>query len=102
MIVVAQTTYNINEWAKCQKFINCLYTNARIFDTICSVTDERQKEVLSLAKDSDLVVVVGGASSSNTAKLFKIAAENCPQAIHIETAKELAEYRRTFFKLPEK
>jgi (E)-4-hydroxy-3-methyl-but-2-enyl pyrophosphate reductase/ribosomal protein S1 len=102
IIVVAQTTYNINEWVKCQKFINYLYTNARIFDTICSVTDERQKEVLSLAKDSDLVVVVGGTSSSNTAKLYKIAAENCPKAIHIETAKELAEYPPHLFQAAQK
>lgn len=102
IIVVAQTTYNIKEWEKCQKFIKCLYTNARIFDTICSVTDERQKEVLSLAKDSDLVVVVGGASSSNTAKLYKIAKENCPRAIHIETAKELAEYPPHLFQAARK
>lgn len=102
IIVVAQTTYNIHEWEKCQKFINCLYTNARIFDTICSVTDERQKEVLSLAKESDLVVVVGGTSSSNTAKLYKIAAENCPKAIHIETAKELAEYPPHLFQAARK
>lgn len=89
IILVAQTTLNISEWEKCQKFIKCLYTNARVFDTICSVTDERQKEVLSLAKDSDLVIVVGGKASSNTTKLYQIAAENCKNAIHIETAKEL-------------
>ncbi|MDD4421944.1 MAG: bifunctional 4-hydroxy-3-methylbut-2-enyl diphosphate reductase/30S ribosomal protein S1, partial [Eubacteriales bacterium] len=57
IILVAQTTYNINQWEKCQKFIKYLYTNSRIFDTICSVTDERQKEILSLSADNDLVVV---------------------------------------------
>jgi len=102
ILVVAQTTYNIHEWEKCQKFIKNLYTNARIFDTICSVTDERQQEVLSLAKECDLVVVVGGASSSNTAKLCKIAAENCPSAIHIENAKELAEYPPDLFQAARK
>lgn len=98
IILVAQTTFNITEWENCQKFINCLYTNARIFDTICSVTDERQKEVLSLSATSDLIVVVGGKSSSNTTKLYKIALENCNKAIHIETAQELYDYPSQIFK----
>ncbi|OGO87022.1 MAG: 4-hydroxy-3-methylbut-2-enyl diphosphate reductase [Clostridiales bacterium GWF2_36_10] len=98
LILVAQTTYNINEWENCQKFIKYLYTNVKIFDTICSVTDERQKEVLSLSADNDLIVVVGGASSSNTAKLFHIAEKNCKYAIHIETAKELYNFPPTVFK----
>ncbi|HBR32318.1 MAG TPA: 4-hydroxy-3-methylbut-2-enyl diphosphate reductase, partial [Clostridiales bacterium] len=102
IILVAQTTYNINQWEKCQKFIKYLYTNSRIFDTICSVTDERQKEILSLSADNDLVVVVGGASSSNTAKLYDIAINNCKAAIHIETAGELLDYPPHFFKKAKK
>lgn len=98
IILVAQTTYNINDWENCQKFIKYLYTNSRIFDTICSVTDERQNEVLALSADNDLVVVVGGKSSSNTTKLFHIASENCKAAIHIETANELLEYPSRFFR----
>lgn len=98
IILVAQTTYNISEWQKCRKLIKNLYTNAEIFDTICSVTDERQKEVLSLAKESDLIVVVGGAASSNTAKLYRIAVANCKNAIHIETAAELFNYPLHLFK----
>ena len=102
MVLVAQTTFKISEWENCQKFIKYLYTNARIFDTICSVTDERQKEVLSLSKVSDLIVVVGGESSSNTAKLFRIAEENCPAALHIETADELLKYPPHLFKSAKK
>lgn len=96
--LAAQTTYNINEWENCQKFIKYLYTNVKIFDTICSVTDERQKEVLALSADNDLIIVVGGASSSNTTKLFHIAEKNCKNAIHIETAKELLNFPPQNFK----
>ncbi len=98
IVLVAQTTYNTAEWQKCQKFIKYLYTNTRIFDTICSVTDLRQKEVLALAKENDIVVVVGGKSSSNTAKLYGIAAKNCVNALHIETADELNDYPPQMFK----
>lgn len=102
LVLIAQTTYNITEWENCQKFIKYLYTNTRIFDTICSVTDERQKEVLSLSKVNDLVVVVGGKSSSNTAKLYRIAAENCQNALYIETANELSDASPHIFKTAKK
>ena len=71
-ILVAQTTQNMNEWKKSQEFFEKLYTNALIFDTICSVTETRQTEVEALARRSDLMIVVGGKNSSNTAKLYAI------------------------------
>lgn len=87
-IVVAQTTFSLEEWKKSQNFIKKLYTNAIFFDTICCVTEQRQKEALALAKESDLVVVVGGRNSSNTRKLYDIAARYT-KALYIERAAEL-------------
>lgn len=87
-VMVAQTTFSLPEWKKSQIFIKKLYTNAIFFDTICSVTEKRQKEALSLAEKSDLVVVVGGRNSSNTRKLYDIAATQT-RALHIEKAAEL-------------
>ncbi len=67
--VVAQTTFHEILWRKFQQFIENHYTNAKIFDTICSATTMRQKEAVELAQQSDYMVVVGGKSSSNTLKL---------------------------------
>ena len=89
-VLVSQTTFSLEEYKKGQKILKKLYTNAKIFDTICSVTENRQKEVASLAQNSDLVVVVGGRNSSNTRKLTEVAASHC-KAVHIENAKELSE-----------
>jgi 4-hydroxy-3-methylbut-2-en-1-yl diphosphate reductase len=46
------------------------------FDTICSATQDRQDAVVSLLRDKpvDLVVVIGGYNSSNTANLARICA----------------------------
>ena len=68
-IVVAQTTFFLAEWLKCQEIIKKLYTNALIFDTICNVTDLRQTEAKAMARTHDLMIVVGGKQSSNTQKL---------------------------------
>ncbi len=97
-LLVAQTTFNTQEWDKCQKFIKSLYTNALIFDTICSVTDLRQQEVKELSEKSDLVVVVGGKTSSNTAKLYGIAREHAKNSLYIETARDLKSLPADFYK----
>ncbi|MBO5904686.1 MAG: 4-hydroxy-3-methylbut-2-enyl diphosphate reductase [Clostridia bacterium] len=91
-ILVAQTTQNLSEWKKSQEIFKNLCTNALIFDTICSVTEERQTEAARLSAESDLMIVIGGRESSNTAKLFDICKENCPHTLWIERTCELADH----------
>ncbi len=89
-ILVAQTTLNLVNWQKSQEIIKKLYTNAVIFDTICSVTDSRQNEAFELSKTCDAMVVIGGRESSNTAKLFEICKANCQRSIWIAGADEFS------------
>lgn len=88
VIIVAQTTFCVEEWKKCLKFIKKVYTKAEIFDTICNATGDRQKEADRLSRSSDLMIIVGGRHSSNTAKLKEICQKNCKTFL-IETAGEL-------------
>ena len=89
-ILAAQTTQKLSEWRKAQEILKKVYTNPLIFDTICSVTDQRQNQAADLAARSDVMIVIGGAESSNTAKLFAVCKENCPQTFRIERAEDLA------------
>ncbi len=88
-IMAAQTTTNMGEWHKCQKKVKKLCTNAIIFDTICKVTQERQTEASELASKADAMVVIGGADSSNTRKLYDICRERCERTFMIGSADEL-------------
>ena len=88
LIFVAQTTFSIKEWQKSIKKIKLLCTNAKIFDTICSATEERQNEAALLSRSSDAMVIVGGRHSSNSRKLLRVCESNCP-AFLVETASEL-------------
>ena len=97
IILVSQTTFSVNEWKKCEKKLKLLYTNAIIFDTICNATEERQKEASELSLANDAMVIVGGRTSSNTAKLKAVCEKNCPTFL-IETADELSEIDFSCFK----
>lgn len=89
LIFVSQTTFNAQIWEKLQKKLKKLYTNAKIFDTICNATSLRQSEADKLSKLSDAIIVIGGRHSSNTAKLYSVCKHNCAKTFLIETASEL-------------
>ena len=86
--VVAQTTFNTIEWKKTIEFLKNHYTNLEIFVTICSATSVRQNEAVDLSKKSDIMIVIGGKNSSNTAKLFDISSHNT-KTVWVEGVHEL-------------
>ena len=92
-VMVAQTTQNLTEWKKCQKLLQNLCTNAKIFDTICNVTDLRQTEAASLARVCDGMIVIGGKESSNTAKLTDICRGLCPDTLRVADRTDLPRVR---------
>ena len=87
--MVSQTTQNLSEWKKSQEILKKVCTNALIFDTICSVTENRQKEVEKLADECDIMLVIGGRDSSNTNKLFEISQSRQPNTFFIEDANSI-------------
>ncbi len=89
VVLVAQTTQNLSEWKKTIKIFEKLYTNAKIYDTICSVTENRQDEVLKLSRKMDMMIIIGGKDSSNTNKLFEVSKQNLQLSFLIEDASSI-------------
>ncbi len=88
IIAVSQTTFSQKEWKFCKEKIKIYCTNPKIFDTICSATRKRQDEAAELSKKSDMMIIIGGRHSSNTAKLKAVCSENCETYL-VERADEL-------------
>ncbi|MGB3367410.1 MAG: 4-hydroxy-3-methylbut-2-enyl diphosphate reductase [Acidaminobacteraceae bacterium] len=88
-IVVAQTTITEKLFDDATDIIKNKYKNLLVFNTICSATRNRQKSSIELAKQVDMMIVVGGKHSSNTQKLYNICLEHCKNTVHIETVEEL-------------
>jgi 4-hydroxy-3-methylbut-2-enyl diphosphate reductase len=89
--IVAQTTQKEETFYKIANIIKAKSKNCQISNTICEPTKQRQKETIENAKASDLVIVVGGRHSANTARLAKLCGELCKKVMHIESAAEIIE-----------
>lgn len=87
--VVSQTTFNTHIWRKCQKILEEKLKNVTIYNTICDATSKRQNEAAQIAKNVDIMLIVGGRHSSNTHKLKTICDEFC-NCFLIENASELS------------
>lgn len=88
VLVVSQTTFNKGVFEECEGAVKQLLPNAEICDTICNATAKRQQEARELAKNSDVMIIVGGRHSSNTLKLRDVCSEYC-KTVLVETAAEL-------------
>ena len=87
--MVSQTTSTQKLWEKSCEILKKECTNSEIFDTICKATEMRQKEANELAKNSDAMVVVGDARSSNTGRLAMICRQYCKTVTLVDCADEL-------------
>ncbi|MGI6192048.1 MAG: bifunctional 4-hydroxy-3-methylbut-2-enyl diphosphate reductase/30S ribosomal protein S1 [Christensenellales bacterium] len=88
--VVAQTTISKAQFSEVILALRKKIQNIDIHDTICTTTEERQREAEELARKSDAVVVIGGKHSSNTQKLAAICAKHCNNIYCVENPKAFA------------
>ena len=87
--MVCQTTSTEFLWKMCAETAKKLFTNLKIFDTICKATESRQNEAAKLSAECQAMIVVGDAKSSNTGRLAMICREHCGKVFLVDNADEL-------------
>ena len=91
ILILAQTTYNSKKFddivEEIKKELNG--KNIKIKKTICEATKIRQNETTKIAKEVDVMIIVGDKKSSNTNKLYDISKEFCKRTFFVQTAEEL-------------
>ena len=63
--------------------------DVRFIDTVCRPTKQRQTAAIDLARQSDVVIVVGGTSSNNTRQLVETCSGYCDRVHHVQTEADL-------------
>ncbi|MDD5772133.1 MAG: 4-hydroxy-3-methylbut-2-enyl diphosphate reductase [bacterium] len=87
--VIGQTTQDEKFFSEITENLKRKFKNVEIFDTICDSTSMRQSELKELAATSEVVIVVGGKNSANTARLASLASEQGTPTFHVETSLEI-------------
>ncbi len=97
--VVVQTTQTIEKLKFITDKLLGKTSELLIFNTICSTTKKRQSSIRKLSKNVDVMIVVGGKNSANTAHLKEISEESNTVTYHIESYREI---KPDWFKKAEK
>ena len=87
--VVVQTTQSRAHRAEVVNVLLAKAEEIRVMNTICEATSGHQGACAKLAREADVMVVIGGRISANTTRLAEIARALCPRTHHVEGADEL-------------
>ena len=102
--IISQTTMSVNGYnkliqninKKCNSKFEKLELNLKnigkpfvFVDTICNPTKQRQSDTEDLAKESDVVIVIGGLNSSNSKELHTKCKEFGVQSYFIQSQEQL-------------
>ena len=84
--VMAQTTQPITRVRMLVDYMQLRFPDAevRFVDTVCQPTKQRQQAAEELAKQSDVVLVIGGENSNNTCELARTCSRFCRRVHHIQ------------------
>ena len=89
--IVSQTTQPESMFYEIAEELKKHADECQVSNTICQPTKDRQAETIEQAKHADLVIVVGGKHSANTARLASLCEGLSKHVQHVETEEELDE-----------
>ena len=89
MALITQSTQPPWKFEKLAAFMVSRAHELKILNTVCPVTIRRQEDTLELAREVEVMVVVGGRHSANTKELTRLCEIAGTHAIQIENARDL-------------
>jgi len=89
--IAAQTTQSIERVRHLVALIRRQFpqSDVRFIDTVCQPTKQRQNAAVELARQCDVVIVIGGANSNNTRELVSTCSRYCSHVHHVQTESDL-------------
>ena len=88
---VVQKTYDNQKFDAIKSYAKENFKEAIFKDDLCGATYERQEAISRLAKEVDIVIVIGGKMSSNTQKLYRMSKGINPKTHLVEDIDDIDE-----------
>jgi len=93
--LLIQTTGETELLKKVEAILRKKTKNLKVANTICLNSFSKKEEIKTMAKDIDILLVIGDRKSNNTKKLFEVGMAGGIKTYQIESAKEIkAEWLR--------
>ncbi len=89
MALISQSTQPPWKFERLAAYMVSRSHELKIVNTVCPVTIRRQEDTLEIAREVDVMVVVGGRSSANTKELTRLCEIAGTHAIQIEGVRDL-------------
>lgn len=87
--MVVQTTQSRERLSELVAYLAPRTRELLVHNTICNATEQRQTAATAMAREVDVVIVVGGRNSGNTRRLAELCAVEQPRTYHVESADEI-------------
>jgi (E)-4-hydroxy-3-methyl-but-2-enyl pyrophosphate reductase len=89
MALISQSTQPPWKFEKLAAFLVSRCHELKVVNTVCPVTIRRQEDTMELARQVDMMVVVGGRNSANTKELTRLCQIEGRRVVQIEGPREL-------------
>lgn len=86
--VVAQTTQSLENFKEIVQRLRGKTKELKVYTTICNAVSRQQRSTRELAREADLIFIIGGKNSANTKRLAQIS-KGFTETHHIEKASEI-------------
>ena len=87
--IVAQTTQSVENFEKAVAVLRIKAAQIKVENTICAATEKRQKAAIELAKQTDLMIVIGDRKSANTNRLKELCLQQGVETHMVHSAGEI-------------
>jgi len=87
--VITQSTQSAGNIKNVMWRLEKIIPSIKLLDTTCTTTRVKQREIASLPKKNDLVLIIGSGTSANTKRLYQISRKINRKTHWINNAKDL-------------
>jgi 4-hydroxy-3-methylbut-2-enyl diphosphate reductase len=87
--VVVQSTQNIEEVLKIVGLLKRYIKELKFFNTICRPTKIKQEEVKRMARENDVMIIIGSRTSANTRRLYEIAKASNKKSYWVQSKEQV-------------